>query len=200
MTEQASGASAPHGERPEGRAEVTAAVLDVAVERFAARGPNRVSIREIAEAAQVNHALVHRHFKTKQALLRAVMARLTPSAGKQITEETTWDDAVRLVFATDTAHATYARMLAWLLLEADVDTALLDDFPVIDTLVELAARRSSEGDDEARLQVAAVELLALGWQLFGPYVRQMMQLEHLPPDVVEQRIAEFATRIGTPPT
>src|SRR5216684_4930528 len=61
--------------RPQGREAVMAAVLDAAMTLFAARGPASVSVRDIAAAAGVNHALVHRHFGSKQAVLRAVLER-----------------------------------------------------------------------------------------------------------------------------
>src|SRR4051812_18429016 len=63
------------GPRPRGREAVMAAVLDAAMTLFAARGPASVSVRDIAAAAGVNHALVHRHFGSKQAVLRAVLER-----------------------------------------------------------------------------------------------------------------------------
>jgi AcrR family transcriptional regulator len=61
--------------RPLGREAVMAAVLDAANELFAARGPASVSVRDIAAAARVNHALVHRHFGPKHKVLQAVLER-----------------------------------------------------------------------------------------------------------------------------
>src|SRR5690242_2767504 len=58
--------------RPVGRAEVMAAVLDAATELFADKGPDAVTVREVADRASVNHALIHRHYGTKQELLRVV--------------------------------------------------------------------------------------------------------------------------------
>jgi AcrR family transcriptional regulator len=55
--------------RPRERQEVMAAVLDAATALFAARSPASVSVRDIANAARVNHALVHRHFGSKKAVL-----------------------------------------------------------------------------------------------------------------------------------
>src|SRR5690349_5044299 len=61
---------------PRGRDAVKPAILDAAAELFAARGPRAVSVRDIASHAGVNHGLVHRHFGSKEAVLRAVLTSL----------------------------------------------------------------------------------------------------------------------------
>ena len=180
---------------PEGRDEVVAAVLDAATERFSARGPSRVSIREIADAANVNHALIHRHFHTKQELLRQVMARFILGAGEQIRPKMSWSDAVEPLFEPDPRHATWARMLAWLLLESDVDVALVERFPIVETLVEIAAEDGVE-EENARVSVAAVVLMALGWQLFGDYIVEMADLGHLDREELVRRLGALAARMG----
>ena len=48
-------------------------VLEAAAELFAERSPRLVSIREIAERANVKHSLIHRHFGTKAQLLDEVI-------------------------------------------------------------------------------------------------------------------------------
>ncbi len=180
---------------PEGRDEVVEAVLAAARARFADRGPSRVTIREIAEAANVNHALVHRHFHTKHELLRQVMATFIPESGERITPGMTWDEAVGYLFQPDPRHATWARMLAWLILESDVDVALVERFPIVETMVDLAGAGQPDSE-EARLAVAAVELMALGWHLLGSYVVEMAGLGHLDESVVVERLGSLASRMG----
>ncbi len=56
-------------------------LLDAAEELFAEQGYAATSVRQLAEAAGVNPALVHYYFKNKQGLLRAVLDRaLEPMA------------------------------------------------------------------------------------------------------------------------
>lgn len=71
------GASTPGGPRRSRRpkAEVVAAILDAADDLFAERSPAAVSLREIADRAGVQHSLIHRHFGTKEELLRSVIER-----------------------------------------------------------------------------------------------------------------------------
>lgn len=49
------------------------ALLSSAIELFARRGPSSVSVRDIAQHAGANQALIHRHFGSKDALLAAAI-------------------------------------------------------------------------------------------------------------------------------
>ena len=60
---------------PRGDASVTRKlILASARDLFARRGVDGVTVREIAAAAGVNHALVHRYFGTKSDILAAILA------------------------------------------------------------------------------------------------------------------------------
>ena len=59
---------------PRGDAAVTRrAILAAARELFAAHGVDGVSVRQIAAAAGVNHALVHRYFGTKRDMVAEIL-------------------------------------------------------------------------------------------------------------------------------
>jgi AcrR family transcriptional regulator len=58
------------------RAATESAILEAAWQRFARRGPDGTSIREVARDAGCNHALVARHFGSKDGLVDAVAQRL----------------------------------------------------------------------------------------------------------------------------
>jgi AcrR family transcriptional regulator len=98
---------------PRGREETKRAVMEAAAELFADRSPSRVTIREIAAKAGVNHALVHRHFGTKKELLRAVIQRGTLEYSERINEINDPAEAFRAGFLfgaeDDPAAATLAR-------------------------------------------------------------------------------------------
>ncbi len=53
------------------------ALLKAAASLFAEKGAEAVSTREIASKANVNNGLIHRHFRTKEALLREVLESLS---------------------------------------------------------------------------------------------------------------------------
>ncbi|MEY8840810.1 TetR/AcrR family transcriptional regulator [Cribrihabitans sp. XS_ASV171] len=61
-------ATAPRGSRFD-------AILDAAEQAFAASGFEGAALREIAERADVAQGLIHYHFKTKEGLFEAVVAR-----------------------------------------------------------------------------------------------------------------------------
>lgn len=66
---------------PRGSAETTkASILRAARELFAERGVVAVTVRDVAAAAGVNHALVHRYFGTKEEMIAEILRREIESA------------------------------------------------------------------------------------------------------------------------
>src|SRR5205807_3220629 len=106
--------------RPTGREEVRAAVLEAATRLFVGRGPASVSLRDIAEEANVNLGLLHRHFGSKSELISAAVSRLIDGFGVSTGDVFAYaampDELAQFVTAPSHAHAAYVRMLAWLLL------------------------------------------------------------------------------------
>jgi AcrR family transcriptional regulator len=66
----------PTGIRDLQRAATEAALLEAAWQRYAGTGPDGSSLREVAEEAGCNHALVARYFRSKDGLSAAVLERL----------------------------------------------------------------------------------------------------------------------------
>src|SRR6185369_8160826 len=66
----------PVAAAPRGQRETVAALIDATIALLAERGPAAISVRDIAARGGVNHGLVHRHFGSKQALVRAALDRL----------------------------------------------------------------------------------------------------------------------------
>ncbi|MBI2390057.1 MAG: helix-turn-helix transcriptional regulator [Deltaproteobacteria bacterium] len=143
--------------------------LDAATVLFAERGPAQVSVKDIAAHAGVNHGLVHRHFGSKEALLRAVMERLVrrieaalPSEDDQLVE------AIDHAFHGTREQGAYFRILAHALLAGEDPTTMQDRFPVAARLVRIAKR---EGLDDPKRMVSAMLSAGLGWLLFEPWIR-----------------------------
>jgi AcrR family transcriptional regulator len=150
-------------ERPHGRDEVRAAILAAARRRFAAQGPS-ASTRDIAADAHVNLGLLHRHFGTKDELIRAVFADAAGRGFAAADAAATFDDALDRTF-TDTyaGDDTYARMLAGVLLAGRHPKELQDDFPTMSRLLEL-------GGPESRPRILVAMLMAFGWQVFADFL------------------------------
>lgn len=157
---------------PKGRAEVKRALLDAAAELLAERGPEAVSVRDVAARALVNHGLVHRHFGSKRELVRAVMADLTSKLAAEVhaLPPTTMPSAL----ATTAEANVYWRVLARALLDGIDPRELQGGFPVVRLLLDRAREAQHAGllrrDVDARLLTATGLALGLGWLLFEPFV------------------------------
>jgi AcrR family transcriptional regulator len=84
-------------------------ILDEAEARFARKGYAATSVREIADAVDVNPAMVHYYFGSKHDLLRQVMERVLEPlgealAGMRARGETAPEDIVRLLSGVGRRH------------------------------------------------------------------------------------------------
>jgi AcrR family transcriptional regulator len=150
-------------DRPHGRDEVRAAILDAARRRFATQGPS-ASTRDIAADANVNLGLLHRHFGTKDDLIRAVFADAAGRGAAAADGATTFDQALGRTFAeTVGGDDTYVRMLAGVLLAGRHPKEMQDDFPTMRRLLEL-------GGPESRPRLLVTMLVAFGWQVFADFL------------------------------
>lgn len=174
-----------------------AAVVDAATVLFAERGPRDVSIREIAARAGVNHGLVHRHFGSKQQVLRAVLDRI---AGDLAASGGDMDDAgLRALFAALTRHETYWRALARAALEGELARDLQSGFPTIRGILAAFDRRQRDGaiggDFDPRILTAGVAALVLGWLVFEPFVTAAARLDDGPRDETRAALLDTLLRI-----
>jgi TetR/AcrR family transcriptional regulator, repressor for neighboring sulfatase len=176
-----------------------AAVLDAAMTLFAAHGPASVSVRDIAAAAGVNHALVHRHFGSKQAVLRAVLERAAYELAAVAAAITDSQDGIAQLFAASAERATYWRALARAILDGENPRALQRDFPTVQRLIELLQKErrhsqkhlaapSSPPPLDARLVVGTTSALTLGWLLFEPLLLAATGLDQCDREKVREQV------------
>lgn len=178
--------------RPQGRDEIRAAVLGSARTLLAERGPEGFSVRDIAAAAGVNHALVHRHFGTKAEVLEQVLAE---EASAVATAVAAWS-ATRSTSAGETPDVaalltvlaefpSYWRTLAHTVLEAPGAAVPGSDAT---TAPFRALWQTPEGTDPERAAATATAgATALGWLVFGAFMADVTGAE---PDAVRRIAAE----------
>lgn len=166
-----------------------AAVLDSAADLFVERGPAATSIRDIAERAGVNHGLVFRHVGTKEQLVARVLDRLAAESLAALDESNPNDRSL-----LDPRLNRHLTVLARSILDGYPVGTLQREFPVITRLIG-KARPFHGADQEAALAVAHATALKLGWQLFGPFLREAAGLRGMPDADLRDDIDAEAARI-----
>jgi len=184
MTTQVPGAA------PVGRDEVVAAVLEAAAELFADRGPAATSIRDIAAKSNVNHGLVFRHLGSKEKLVGAVLDHLGQHLSELIENGATPE-------SIDTAIDRQAKVLARMVLDGYPAGELQTTFPNMARMVDESRGRYRD-ETQARLTVANIVALQLGWRLLGPFLRSSLELGELTDEQIREAVVVATERLAQP--
>ena len=151
-------------DRPVGKAKVKSALQMAALTLLAERGMS-FSIREVAKLARVNHGLVHRHFGSKEALLKVAIAERNEALRLQVQGNSSPMDL------TVQGGPATAAILARLILEDA--TSLIGDHIATKAIVERAALQVVDTDPlTAAHRTALANAIVLGWTVFGEYALQ----------------------------
>lgn len=182
----------------ETRIDARTALCRAAAELFAERGADAVSVREIARRAGVNHGLVHRHFGSKEALRVAAMEWLAEEIRGQVLRFDGSRESGTELFQRIAEHDAYWRSLARAVLDGEDPAAVQDRFPLAEQLLEKAP--SGAKGRPARIEVALVLAMGLGWLLFEPYLVRASGLEEAPIGKIRAEVvARFAERLAALP-
>ncbi len=179
------------------------AILAAARELFAARGVDGVSVRQVAAAAGVNHALVHRYFGAKDEMVAAIlvseaeamssMSRPDADAGESLA-------ALRDVLE----HVLTARRTTLLLMlraeidglapETLVDGAAARPLGVLESW--LSARGSGDAGADPRALAMVLGAAVSGLAALQPMLAAGAGLEAEDPDEVRRRCIEIIVGIA----
>jgi AcrR family transcriptional regulator len=173
--------SVPDEPERDARARVVAALVDAARRLFTERGPNRVSLREIAAAAGVNYGLIHQYVGTKDDLLALVFRTDSTDWVEQFRQAPTLPEAISWQMRPESRG--YVRMLAHSILEGRDPARLLGRSPALAEMSKRLEREAPRADDDAidpRIQAATLTCIVLGWQLFGPFLQHIAGMEDQP--------------------
>ena len=198
-----------------------ASLVSAATELFAARGPDGVSLREIAAHAGLNYGLIHQYVGSKDELLRLVIARSTSTTATRFAQAADVGEALELLQGPVGAdRPAYPRLLAWAILQGRDPRELAGPSPALPQLIAMlpdkgagAATGNSPADppaadhapadppaddlaDDPRLRAAAIAALTLGWSLFGSFVSHAAGLDDVAPAEAHAAVQSLARRIA----
>jgi len=160
--------------RARGREAVREALLAAATELFAERGPAGVSVRDIAARAGVNHGLVHRHFGSKDAVLRAALDRQWESLLRPVEAAPEDLELLAWLWQPDAVPEAGWRIMARALLDGYAPRDLRRNFAVMQRLVAASRRQQESGrmaaEFDPRLLAAGGVAMVLGWLVFEPFL------------------------------
>ena len=184
---------APRGDSTITRQVILAAARDL----FATRGIHNVSVRQIAAAAGVNHALVHRYFGTKSDMIAEILeneARAMSSMARPEADAVTSLAALGEIF---TYVLTEGRTSLLLMLRAEIDgmapERMLDGSPLrpLALLADWLDRQGSGARGADPHLVAMVLGAALvGLAAVQPMLSAGVGLEDEDPEAVQRRCVD----------
>lgn len=178
-----------------GRAEATRRILAAARELFVGDDPDSVTIRRIAAAAQVNHALVHRYYGSKDELLAAVLEREAEFFAAIVDQCPDADAAALALFdalgdrgdfvtmltrATLSGHSVTRRSFESGALHrlAAIAAGTRDDRPAgSDAAASTGSAAAVPGPVDPRHAIAAYAALMLGWSVFQDFLAAAVFLD-----------------------
>ena len=194
--------------------------MSAAAELFAARGPDGVSLREIAAHAGLNYGLIHQYVGSKDELLRLVIAQSTSTTAARFAQADGVGEALELLQGpVGTDRPTYPRLLAWAILQGRDPRELAGPSPALPKLIAMLPAQGAahhladhEADpapapapapdpaadlaDDPRLRAAAIAALTLGWSLFGTFVSHAAGLDDVAPAEAHAAVQSLARRIA----
>jgi TetR/AcrR family transcriptional regulator, repressor for neighboring sulfatase len=191
-----------------------ASLVSAAAELFAARGPDGVSLREIAARAGLNYGLIHQYVGSKDELLRLVIEQSTSTTAARFAQAGGVGEALELLQGPVGAdQPQYPRLLAWAILQGRDPRELAGPSPALPQLIAMLPEKGAGAGpaddldladdltaddlaDDPRLRAAAIAALTLGWSLFGSFVSHAAGLDDVAPAEAHAAVQSLARRIA----
>ena len=174
--------------QPRDRAATVAAIVAAATDLVARKGPDGFGLAELGARAGVSFGLIHRYFGGKAGLLKETMRQPFARQLARVLELYTGREAGRgpapvgeLLFAALERNPDYGRLIAWgILTELLTDDVFGTHRPTVARLLAGYRRdleASNSTDVDARAVTALLLTATLGFQLFRPLLRSLMEID-----------------------
>ena len=180
---------------PSGREEIIEAILKATEGLLPKHNPADISLRQIAEAANVNYSLIHRYFGTKESVIMAAHERILGKVGKKFSAIDRIDGNVSELFKISGENVSRRILLARAMLDGADPQLIRHHFPIMNQLVELLRRKKSENECpseyDAETLAAFFAASALGWFFFEPFLLDSTGLDKKDRAQVHKQISEI---------
>ncbi|MGW5076577.1 TetR/AcrR family transcriptional regulator [Rhodococcus sp. NPDC004095] len=173
------------------------AILLAAADLFARKGPAKVTLREIAAAANVSYGLIYRFYRTKENLLVAVMELLVTYGGERLSGEEDAYAAIENSFGADIDAGQFGRMLTWSVFEGTRPDRLLGGVrsrgyrSQIDALWENPVEPPVRAEFDSRVLASLIALVGAVWDLYEPYLTVLGDYPDRSREDVRQEVADM---------
>lgn len=184
---------------PYGREAVKKAILDAAEKLLLKKSPNKITVREIAEAANIKHPLIHRHFGTKDEVIIAVHKRGIAKIERKIEKVENVGGNVGTFFEAVKKNQFRQIALSRAMIDGVNPRSIQNEFPVMQKLLELIKKRfdekTSESDFTPEMITAILGAAALGWFLYEPFLLAATDQEDKNKDELHKKFVEILEEI-----
>jgi len=133
-----------HNGGPRGRAEIIDAILKATEQLLPRHNPTEISLREIAEAANVNYSLIHRYFGTKESVIMAAHERILDRVGEQFSTVDRLDGNIGVLFKISRENASRRTLLARAMLDGADPHLIRHHLPIMHQLIELLKKKKAK--------------------------------------------------------
>jgi len=190
-TRQAAG----HNGGPRGRKEIIDAILQATEKLLPKHNPTDISLRQIADAANINYSLIHRYFGTKESVIMAAHERILSKAGEQFSTIDRIDGNIGVLFKMSGKNVSRRALLARAMLDGADPHLIRHHFPIMHQLIELLRKKKTRtknpSEYDAETLAAFFTGAALGWYFFEPFLLASTELDKKDKDKVHHQIAEM---------
>ncbi|MGY0500329.1 TetR/AcrR family transcriptional regulator [Nocardia sp. FBN12] len=173
------------------------AILLAAADLFSRKGPAKVTLREIAAAADVSYGLIYRFYRTKENLLVAVMELLVTYGGERLSGEEDAYAAIENSFGADVDAGQFGRMLTWSVFEGTRPDRLLGGVrsrgyrSQIDALWENPVEPQVRAEFDSNVLASLVALVGSVWDLYEPYLTELADNPDRSREDVRQEVTDM---------
>jgi AcrR family transcriptional regulator len=189
---------APPPARLRGSEAVRAALIDAAASLLGEFGPRRLSVREIADRAGVNHGQVHHYFGGKRPLLEAAIRHL--ARGHYDHSRTLMTGSLFPPALSLAEDSGYWRAISQIVIDGDLDLARLEIDENVSIPREILqklhrAHPDETNDIELKARFAAMSALQLGWVAFEDYIMMIADVADSDRDEVVTEVKKAIERL-----